>query len=304
MQRHILALPPKRAALPPERAQQLAALTDVNTADLLGALGWQHVRRGRRLLRWLCRGPAQRFARQVIAYDDLVGSAGLQAGGAWAVQHFVERLQVQGRQRVPASGPVLIVANHPGLCDTMALFAAIRRRDLWIIAADRPFLRALPHTSRHLLFVDETNTSRFSALRSVTRHLRAGGAVLTFPGGQIEPDPAVLPGASAALDRWSHSVELLARLAPHAQIVPALVSGVLSSAALQHPLTHLRRKPVDRQWLAALLQIQLRALQHVTVHVVFGPPIHPADHAGAESAVTSEAVKTAMRRLIAQVLPA
>ena len=43
-----------------------------------------------------------------------------------------------------------------------------------------------------------------SLVRDVARHLRAGGAVLTFPAGHNEPDPDVHPGAddgAAVLDR-------------------------------------------------------------------------------------------------------
>ena len=33
---------------------------------------------------------------------------------AWAFTHLVCRYRVSGRERVPASGPLLIVANHLG----------------------------------------------------------------------------------------------------------------------------------------------------------------------------------------------
>ena len=168
---------------------------------------------------------------------------------------------------------MLIVANHPGLFDTAALFAAIGRPDLRIVAADRPFLRALPHTSRHLLYLDDAPLSRTRVIRSVLRHLQAGGAALTFPAGAIEPDPAVLPGAEASLRRWRPNIELFARLVQEGTIVPAIVSGVLSPRALRHPLTRLRRRPADRQWLAGLLQIRSPALQDVRIHVAFGPAL-------------------------------
>ncbi len=245
-------------------------LTRANTDDILGALGCGEVRRGRRALEFMCRGAARGLAHKVIAYDDQVAIGGLRAGGAWAMRQFAARLEVSGAAHVPPDGPLLIVANHPGLSDTTALFAAIERPDLRVVAADRLFLRALTYTSRYLLFIDQTASSRIGAVRAATRHLRAGGAVLTFPAGRIEPDPAVLDGAEQSLDSWSDSIEALVRLAPGITIVPAIVGGVLSPAALKHPLTALRRKSQDRQWLAALLQIQLRSLQGVTVHVAFG----------------------------------
>ncbi|MGH3148999.1 MAG: glycerol acyltransferase, partial [Rubrobacter sp.] len=98
--------------------------------------------------------------------------------------------------------------------------------------------------------------------------------VLTFPGGRIEPDPAVLPGAVEALDRWSSSVDLFARLTPGLAIVPVVVSGVISRAALRNPLTRLRRHRRDREWLAASLQMLAPALRDVTVRVEFGRPAY------------------------------
>jgi 1-acyl-sn-glycerol-3-phosphate acyltransferase len=249
-------------------------LTKINTQDLLTAFGLSRVRRGRRLLELLCQPPARRLARQILMYDSLVASAGLQVGGAWALGQYVRNIEVQGQHLLPRSGSVLIVSNHPGLYDTIALFAAIPRCDLRIVAADRPFLRALAHTSRYLITVSEAATERIGGIRAAARHLRSGGALLTFPGGRIEPDPAVLPGASAALDDWSESISMFARLVADLTVVPVVVSGVLSSAALRHPLAYLRGRQ-HHHLLAATLQVVFPSLQRSTVRVSFGSPIVP-----------------------------
>src|SRR5512146_2306247 len=124
-----------------------------------------------------------------------------------------------------------------------------------------------------------------SVLRTVAGVLRAGGAVLTFPAGHIEPDPAVLPGAEITLQDWSTSIGVFARLEPATRIVPVIVSGVLSPRATFHPLTRLRRKPVDRERLGATLQIMSSVfhpalwpeLWQVSIRVCFGPPIPAAE---------------------------
>ncbi len=83
--------------------------------------------------------------------------------------------------------------------------------------------------------------------------------------------------------------------------MPAIVSGVLSPAALRHPATYLRRRPKDRQWLAALLQIQRPALRRVTVRVAFGRPIRAVGGPhGDDPGVLREAIKAEARRLIAE----
>ncbi|HEU5104170.1 MAG TPA: 1-acyl-sn-glycerol-3-phosphate acyltransferase [Roseiflexaceae bacterium] len=271
-------------------------LTRINTEDLLKALGLSQVRRGRGVLERVCRPPARRLARQILIYDALVASAGLQVGGAWAMGQYVRRFVVQGQQHIPRSGSLLIVSNHPGLYDTIALFASIPRDDLRVIAADRPFLRALAHTSRYLIMVNEAATERMGVVRAAARHLRSGGALLTFPGGRIEPDPAVLPGAAAALDNWSGSISTFVRLVGDLTVVPVVVSGVLSSAALRHPLAYLRGRE-HHQLLAATLQIVFPSLQRGTVRVSFGSPIAAGALWGGASAVSASIIAESRRLL-------
>ncbi len=268
-------LPAQQSSVGTARHERLAELAEINTDDILAALGLEHVRRGRTLLRRLCHGPALRLAQQVLACDDLVNVAGLQTGGAWMSGQFVRNFVVEGHAP-PISGPLLIVSNHPGLYDTLALFSSISRPDLRILAADRPFLRALPATMRYLITIDEhaaSASSRMNVIRAATRHMRAGGALLTFPGGRIEPDPAVLPGAVEALQTWSDSLELFIRLVPGVTVVPVVVSGVLSPVALRHPLTRIRRAKDKQEWLAAMLQVVFPSLQRGTVRVAFGQPL-------------------------------
>ena len=277
------------------RSQRVQVLTRVCADELLAAFGLGRLSRGRRPLDLLSRVPAKRLARQVATYDEIVGESGLAEGGAWALGRMARRVEVEGQENVPPEGPLLLVANHPGLADALALFATVPRRDLRVVAAERPFLEALPNTSRRLIRVSEASQRRLGAVRIAARHLRDGGAILTFPGGEIEPDPAVLPGAVKALERWSESLDLFARLVPGLTVVPAAVSGVLSPTALRNPLTFVRRRPRDREWLAASLQMLTPALRNVTTRVAFGWPVY------AEDGALREPVLDEMRHLIEEV---
>ncbi len=272
-------VPAASSVYPParERPEQVEILTRICTEDLLSASGLGGLRRGRRPLELLSRIPARRLARQVATYDGIVGDSGLGAGGAWALEQMSRRAEVEGQENVPPEGPLLLVANHPGLADAIALFAATPRADLRVVAAERQFLGALPNTSRYLIPVSEASPGRSGAVRAATRHMRGGGAILTFPGGRIEPDPAVLPGAVGALERWSGSLDLFARLVGDLTVVPAVVSGVLSPAALRNPLTLIRRRQRDRQWLAATIQMLAPVLRNVTTRVSFGRPVRAKD---------------------------
>ena len=259
----------------------MSRLTRINLDDVLTSLGWERVRFGRRVLEWPFLVPARLFARQVLDYDNAVAEFGLQAGSQRFLSTLLKNLQIDGQELIPKSGPVLFLSNHPGMTDTVSLFASIPRPDLRIVAADRPFLRTLPATDPLLIYVLDDPSSRMNVLRTVAAHLRSGGAVLTFPAGHIEPDPAVLPGADASLDEWSSSVGVFARMVPDVQIVPVIASGVLSPKATYHRLTHLRRLSRDRERLGATIQIMSSVffprlwpdLWHVSVRIRFAHPI-------------------------------
>lgn len=276
--------------------EQIEALTRVCVDDLLSGFGLGGLRRGRRFLELLSRIPAQRVAREIANYDQIVGESGLSAGGAWALERMVGRVEIEGRQGVPTEGSLLLVSNHPGLADAVALFSSIPRQDIRVVAAQWPLLDALPNTSRYLITLAKASSNRFAVLKSAAGHLKRSGALLNFPAGRMEPDPAVLPGAVEAIERWSTSVDLFTRLAPELTVVPVAVSGVLSPIALRNPLTNLRRREEDRWWLASNLQMLVPALRNVTVRVIFGVPIRAADAGD----TVSQQVLAEMRRLIAR----
>ena len=194
------------------------------------------------------------LARRLVRFDDEVAASGLRAAAPILVSAYVQKFEVHGAARIPASGPVILISNHPGMTDTVCLCAAIPRADLRILAADRPFLRALPAASRSLFFLPDQPEKRREVLRKSISHLRAGGALLTFPPGEIEPDPSVLPGAVEALAAWSGSMTFFLRFVPDACVVPIVVSGVLSRRAQFNPLTRIRRKKADRERFGAMLQ--------------------------------------------------
>jgi 1-acyl-sn-glycerol-3-phosphate acyltransferase len=256
-------------------------LIEINTEDMLISLGLGQIRFGRDLLKNFFRYPALRFARQVLSYDHGVAELGLAGGAESLLKTYIKSLTIHGRDHLPAEGPLLILSNHPGMTDTVALFAALPRPDLRVLAADRPFLRALPATNQYLFYIPEDSDGRMDAVRQTVRHLRAGGAVLTFPGGSIEPDPAVRPGAALALADWSASLGAFVLLAPGLVILPAIVSGVIARQALEHPLTRLRRTPKDRDRLGATIQILAKVflpkIWPVNVVIDIFPPIQAED---------------------------
>src|SRR5688572_13770032 len=211
--------------------RQIARIVARESAEtLVGRAAGFRVEVIRRLI-----GPvADHVAGRFVTYDRALG-AGVRQGSAWIVDDATGGLTVQGRERVPARGPLLVVANHPGLSDAVALLAALGREDAWIVAANNPFLRALRLASRRFLFVSDDRADRLSAIRGILSRLRSGETVLVFPAGGLELDPALSRAAAiASLATWSRSIALLPRFVRETIVVPAAIRGVVSRAAFEH----------------------------------------------------------------------
>lgn len=254
----------------PQRRQIAQIVARESAETLVGRPAGFRVDVVRRLIRPVANHVAGRF----VSYDRALGEAGLHHGSAWIVDDATGGLAVDGRERVPARGPLLIVANHPGLSDAVALLAALGREDTWIVAANYPFLRALRLASRRFLFVSDDRADRLSTFRRIVSRLRAGETVVVFPAGGLELDPALSrASALASLATWSRSIGLLARLAEGTLVVPAAVRGVVSRSAFDHPLARRHSVLKERQRMATLLQLALPAYQANRVSISFGVPI-------------------------------
>lgn len=263
---------------------QIELLTRILAREGAEALGWEGGRPGGAAARALLRPAARRLAREFALTDDAFRSRALPDAARWTLDHFSAAVEVAGLDRVPRSGPILLVANHPGLTDAVALIAALDRSDVRIVAADFPFLRAMRGLHARLIFLG-SGASQLGWIRAVNRDLRQGGVVLLFPAGRLEPDPAVL-GPRGALRPWSASVDIIRRHAPETQVVPAAVTGVHSERAFAHPLTRVRRAPLDRQRLATLIQMIDPHSRRVTARIAFGEPIAPDADADLNSRLT------------------
>lgn len=271
-------------------------------ADLAGLDG---CRGGRLALRLGLGGRVRRFARDVARFDRAVGRQGVARGARGLVHRYGGGVRAIGTERVPASGPVLLVANHPGLSDALAVYATAPRDDLLALARAQPLLALLPEMRRHLLIVPDVGLERGRAVRALLRHLRAGGAALLFPAGHLEPEPALLTNGTNPLGRWSTSVGTLVRLAARhglpLRVVPTAISGVLARTTRRRfgPLIRRRSTPRGRDDLTALLQLAFPRLGRTTVLVRYGEPLDAATLAAdADPAEITERVKEGLLELL------
>ncbi|CAN95889.1 MULTISPECIES: 1-acyl-sn-glycerol-3-phosphate acyltransferase [Sorangium] len=251
-------------------------LANLSGAEMVAALGlggapaW--VRRAGRAAFAV---PSWPLGRVLARFDRRTGEAGLHVAAREALAGFGARWTADAAP--PSRGALLVVSNHPGAYDALALMAALGREDLMIVAADRRFLRALPHVSRRLLFVpiDEGGApalaARSASVRRALRHLRRGGALLHFPAGRIEADPAFAGEGDALLAAWQPSAGALLRAAAAAggRAAVAIVSGVHSPRAKRLAITRwAERRGITT--LAPLLQAALPGFDDVEVRVRLG----------------------------------
>lgn len=278
---------------------QFDRLTQINLEDLVSSFGLKDGSFPARLLQKIFFNHAQRFARQMTEFDEAVGKRGLADGARLALRKYFTDMRVFGADLIPASG-FLALSNHPGLSDSLATFAALNRPDLKIIALQRPFLEALTNVAKHFFYVTEDSASRMALVRQVSTHLRSGGAALTYPAGHIEPDPDAHADAVDSLNTWTDSVGVFIRMAPETPILPILVRGVVWEKALHHPLTRLRRARMEREALAAALQLfaHLNRKIDIKVRVQIGNPIYTKDLGSTETQAIHRAVLAEMKRLI------
>jgi len=275
-------------------------LTQINLDDLISSFGWQNRPFLAGLLRRTLVAPPQAFAHQLLEFDCAILAHGLVQASRLAIRNYVSDIRLFGRDRIPDSG-FLALSNHPGMTDTLSLFIALNRPDLRIIALDRPFLNALPNMSKQLAYVTDDPASRIRMIRQLSTHLRNGGAALTFPAGQIEPDPDIQTGAAESLCSWTDSVGVFARMAPGVAVLPVLVRGVVRKNTAHHPLTYLKRTHSERQKLMAALQLLAHVMlrqKDVHVRVQIGNPIYPQPLGRRDTKAIHDMVLAEMRYLI------
>lgn len=115
---------------------------------------------------------------------------------------FYRRIDVVRRERIPATGPLIIAANHhSALVDAMILIALVPRPITVLAKAPLfshpligPFLRMMGAVPVHRRVESGLDPGKNDAMfAAATAVLRAGGVMLIFPEGTSQPRPTLLP---------------------------------------------------------------------------------------------------------------
>ncbi|GAB3307176.1 bifunctional ornithine lipid synthase OlsF [Haliea atlantica] len=226
----------------------------------------RHQRVGRTLIRSLNRlFRVQRFADFGQRYPHLQGLDFVEQ----ALEYFDFSFKVRDRERarIPASGRVVIVANHPiGSLDGLALLHLVSsvRTDVKVVAND--LLTAIEPLRPLLLPVNnlQGGTPR-GQLRRLREHLQAEGALIIFPAGEVSRfgPTGIRDGA------WQSGFVSLAR-ATRSPVLPVHVGG--RNSLFFYGLSILAR-PLSTLWLVREMFHQ----RHNAVEVRLGRPV-PWEH--------------------------
>jgi putative hemolysin len=179
--------------------------------------------------------------------NDLYAGTWRRAGGAFP-EEALKRLRVTidldetDLARVPRSGPLVVVANHPfGGVDGLALYALLRRVRPDVKLLGNYLLHRVPELRDTVIPVDPFGGA--DAIRGSVRGLKAacrwtegGGCLAVFPAGEVSH--LQLGMATITDPAWSPSIARLARHAG-AAMLPIHFAGVngplFQLAGLVHP---------------------------------------------------------------------
>ena len=120
------------------------------------------------------------------------------------------------RSRIPASGPVVVVANHPyGVLDGALLTVLLTRVRPDVKVLTNFLLGDVPELQDHCIFVDPFETDRSlesnrRALRQALTWLQRGGMLALFPSGEVSQWQ--MPAAQVADPEWNDTAARLIRI--------------------------------------------------------------------------------------------
>jgi acyl-[acyl-carrier-protein]-phospholipid O-acyltransferase/long-chain-fatty-acid--[acyl-carrier-protein] ligase len=142
----------------------------------------------------------------------------------WLATHTLYRLDVKGREHVPARGGALLAPNHVSMADAVFLIAALDRpirflmfKDIYEHPLIKPFAKVLgviPISS------NQGPREMIHSLREATQALQNGELVCIFPEGQLTRIGQLLP-FRRGMERIMKGVE--------APVVPVNLDGVWGS---------------------------------------------------------------------------
>ncbi len=222
--------------------------------------------------------PVGKLAEKLLSLDRLdalYGKARREGEEHFFFENVLKQLGIccdyreQELARIPESGPVVIVSNHPfGLVEApiLAFLLSKRRRDVRFLA--NSLLSDIEILRDYLIPVDpfggrETMRPNFRGMRGAIEWLRAGGLLVVFPAGEVSSFR--IPELRVSDPGWNQSIGRLIRIAG-AQAVPVYFHGANSPGFHIAGFIHPRLR-------TALLPRELFDKSGRTIQVSIGTPV-------------------------------
>ena len=201
------------------------------------------------------------------------------------------RYKVIGKEHVPTSGPLIVVANHLNLADPPLLGASLPRRIRFMAKQelfDSPF-------GIFMRWFGAFPVRRFeadlAALRQAQRILKEGGALGMFPEGHRSRGNGMGP---------PHPGTALIALRTGATLLPV---GITGTEAIRSPLVLLQKPPI-RVVIGEPFRLEMGALSRPQPPIAgASPPVPPVPAARRVTAEQVEAGTEEIMRRIAALLP-
>jgi putative hemolysin len=189
------------------------------------------------------------------------------------------RIDAADQSRIPATGPVVVVANHPyGMLDGAILTVLLKRVRPDVKVLTNFLLADVPELSNHCIFVDPFQTDRSvganrRALRQSLSWLQQGGMLAIFPAGEVSHWQ--MPAGQIADPEWNDTaVRLIHRSG--AAALPVFFCGHNSVGFQLLSMVHPKLR-------AAFLLQEFLQQEGKTVEVRVGSPVDHDTIAGLAS---------------------
>jgi len=140
---------------------------------------------------------------------------GFRLEGLLAEMRVDLRVNPADRSRIPAAGPVVVMANHPyGVLDGAILTVLLTRVRPDVKVLTNFVLSDIPELQKHCIFVDAFQTDRPAdsnrkALREAFAWLQQGGMLAIFPAGEVAHWQ--MPAGQIADPAWNDTAVRLIR---------------------------------------------------------------------------------------------
>jgi 1-acyl-sn-glycerol-3-phosphate acyltransferase len=204
----------------------------------------------------------------------ITGNVGpLYATGSWIARVAIRvagiRIQIRGQEKIPAGRACIFMANHISYLDAPALMSNLPGRTVVFLKSSLMKIPVLGYAFKlaHFIPVDRTGDVAEAqlAVGEAERVLASGLHITTFVEGMRSPDGRMLP--------FKKGPFYLAK----------------DSGALCVPISIFGSERI--------LPVDSKRIHPGVVHIVFHPPIDPADYA------TRDELSDAVRAVIASGLP-